>query len=115
MLIIPSIIPAINSVMTGPKSGCENRRRRASTPLYNNSNSLQKRQEQYIKARVAFQQLRNILNARAIVTQTKFRIFKSNVKSVLLYGSETWRTTNKTTRKVQTFIKNCIRRIPKIQ
>ena len=55
------------------------------------------------KARVAFLQLKNIWNARPIATQTKIRIFNSNVKSVLLYGSETWRTTKKTTRKVQTF------------
>jgi len=31
-----------------------------------------------------------------------------------VYGSETWRTTKKTTRKVQTFINNCHRRILKI-
>ena len=31
-----------------------------------------------------------------------------------MYGSETWRTTKKTTRKVQTFINNCHRRILKI-
>ena len=45
------------------------------------------------KARAVFLQLRNIWNAKAISTHTKLRIFNSNVKSVLLYGSETWRTT----------------------
>jgi len=34
-------------------------------------------------------------------------------REVLLYGSETWRTTKKTTRKVKTFINNCHRRILK--
>ena len=58
------------------------------------------------KARVAFLQLKNIWSARPIATQTKIRIFDSNVKSVLLFGSETWRSTKKTTRKVQTFLDN---------
>ena len=39
------------------------------------------------------------------------RIFNSNVKSVLLYGSETWRKTKMTQRKIQTFINNCLRRL----
>jgi len=43
------------------------------------------------KARVASLQLKNIWSARTIATQTKIRIFNSDVKSVLLYGSETWR------------------------
>jgi len=34
----------------------------------------------------------------------------ANMKSVLLYGAETWRTTNTTTKKVQTFINNCLMR-----
>ena len=64
------------------------------------------------KARVAFLQLKkNTWSARAIGTKSKFRIFNSNVKSIILYGSETWRTTKKTTRKVQTFMNNCLRRI----
>ena len=39
----------------------------------------------------------------------KIRLFNSNVKSVLLSGAETWRTTNTTTKKLQTFINNCLR------
>ena len=65
--------------------------------------------EQMSKARVAFLQLKYIWSASPIAIQTKIRLFTSNVKSVLLYGSETWRTTKKTTRKVQTFINNCLR------
>ena len=33
------------------------------------------------------------------------------MKAVLLYGAETWRTTQKTLKKIQTFINKCLRRI----
>ena len=46
-----------------------------------------------------------------LALQTKIRVFNSNVKPVLLYGSETWRTTVATTKKVQTFINSYLRRI----
>ena len=46
---------------------------------------------------------------------TKISLFKSNLKSVLLYGAETWMTTNTTTKKLQTFINNCLRRILQIR
>ncbi|VDO97522.1 unnamed protein product [Schistosoma margrebowiei] len=36
---------------------------------------------------------------------------KTNVKAVLLYGAETWRTTTTTIKKVQVFINSCLRRI----
>ena len=36
------------------------------------------------------------------------------MKAVLLYGSETWRTTKTTTKKIQTFINTCLRRILRI-
>jgi len=36
------------------------------------------------------------------------------VKPVLLYGAETWRTTKRTTQKVQTFINSCLRKILRI-
>ena len=41
------------------------------------------------KARGAFVTLKNIWKTSQIKTKTKIRIFNSNVKSVLLYGSET--------------------------
>nr|KAG5711141.1 hypothetical protein BaRGS_004785 [Batillaria attramentaria] len=43
--------------------------------------------------------------------KTKLRIFNSNVKSVLLYGCETWRTTKTMQQKIQTFLNTCLRRI----
>ena len=42
------------------------------------------------------------------------RIFNSNATSVLLYGCETWRMTEKTVSKLQTFINRCLRRILRI-
>ena len=44
-------------------------------------------------------------------SNTKLRIFNSNVKAVLLYGSETWRSTQKTLKRIQTFINKFLRRI----
>ena len=46
---------------------------------------------------------------------TKIRIFNSNVKPVLMYGAETWRTTKSIIQKVQTFINGCLRRILQIR
>jgi Domain of unknown function (DUF6451) len=50
------------------------------------------------KARAAFLQLKNICNSRVISLETKYKIFSSNLKSVLLYGAEMWRTTTTNTR-----------------
>ena len=66
------------------------------------------------KARASFLQLKNIWNSRVISLKTKCNIFNSNVKSVLLYGAETWRTTTTNTKKIQTFINSCLRRILQI-
>ena len=55
--------------------------------------------------------LKNIWTSREISMATKMRIFNSNVKSILLYGSETWRMTKATQQKIQTFINICLRRI----
>ncbi|VDP41174.1 unnamed protein product [Schistosoma margrebowiei] len=63
------------------------------------------------KARVAFLQLKNIWNSKQLSTNIKMRIFNTNVKAVLLYGAETWRTTTTTIKKVQVFINSCLRKI----
>ena len=63
------------------------------------------------KARGAFVTLKNIWAAKEINLKTKIRIFNSNVKTVLLYGCETWRTTKKMLQRIQTFINSCLRRI----
>ena len=43
--------------------------------------------------------------------RTKLRIFRSVVKTFLLYGSETWRTTKRIQNRVQGFVDSCLRRI----
>ncbi|VDP15970.1 unnamed protein product [Schistosoma margrebowiei] len=45
------------------------------------------------KARAAYLQLKNIWNSKQLSTNTKLRIFNAKVRTVLLYGAETWRTT----------------------
>ena len=50
-----------------------------------------------------------------ISMRTKLGIFNSNMKSVLLYGRETWRTTQTLQQKNQIFFNTCLRRIYKIQ
>ena len=63
------------------------------------------------KANAAFMALRNIWKNRSISRTTKLKIFRSNVKSILLYGSETWLFNNEVKWKLQTFINRCLRRI----
>nr|KAG5690574.1 hypothetical protein BaRGS_009236 [Batillaria attramentaria] len=67
------------------------------------------------KARHAFRTLRPIWRSTALSLRNKIRIFNSNVKSVLLYGSETWRTTKTNSHKLQTFINRCLRNILNIR
>ena len=66
------------------------------------------------KARAAFSMLSKIWRSTNIRTNTKIRIFNSNVKSVLFYGSESWSLTKKLESKIQVFINNCLRKILKI-
>ncbi|VDO95440.1 unnamed protein product [Schistosoma margrebowiei] len=40
------------------------------------------------KARAAYLQLRNVWNSKQLSTNTKVRIFNTNVKTVLLYGAK---------------------------
>ncbi|XP_073695611.1 uncharacterized protein [Garra rufa] len=63
------------------------------------------------KARAAFIQLKNIWASRELTLTMKIRLFNSIVKPVLLYGAETWRITKTTTRRIQTFINTCLRKI----
>ncbi|CAH8568851.1 unnamed protein product [Schistosoma intercalatum] len=52
------------------------------------------------KARAAYLQLKDIWNSKQLSTKTKVRIFNTNVKTVLLYGAETWRTTKAIIQKI---------------
>nr|KAG5695932.1 hypothetical protein BaRGS_017513 [Batillaria attramentaria] len=56
-----------------------------------------------------------IWRSTALSLRNKIRIFNSNVKSVLLYGSETWRTTKTGSHRLQTFINRCLRNILNIR
>lgn len=63
------------------------------------------------KARGAFSQLRNIWKSKQYSLRTKVRLYNSNVKAVLLYGSECWRVTKQDMRNVDVFHNKCLRRI----
>ena len=67
------------------------------------------------KARHAFVTLRPIWKSSTLSKRHKLRIFNSNVKSVLLYGSETWRETKTLSKKLQTFVNKCLRQILNIR
>jgi len=66
------------------------------------------------KARVGFNMLRKVWSSHVISRRTKLRIFNTNVKAILLCGSETWRSTKRMTQKLQSFVNKCLRRILKI-
>ncbi|VDP65390.1 unnamed protein product [Schistosoma curassoni] len=63
------------------------------------------------KARAAFLQLKKIRKLKQLPTNIKVRIFNTNVKAVLLYGAETWRTTAIIVKRLQVFINGCLRKI----
>ncbi|VDP43343.1 unnamed protein product [Schistosoma margrebowiei] len=67
------------------------------------------------KARAAYLQLRNIWNSKQLSTNTKVRISNTNVKTVLLYGPQTWRTTKAIIQKILVFINSCLRKILQIR
>ena len=66
------------------------------------------------KARQAFAMLRPIWRSTALTAKNKLRILGSNVKAVLLYGSETWRLTKRLEQKLQVFINKNLRNILRI-
>jgi len=63
------------------------------------------------KAQQAFACLRAVWKATSLSLKTKIRIFNSNIKLVLLYGSETWRLTKTLLSKVQTFVNKRLRQL----
>jgi hypothetical protein len=62
-----------------------------------------------------FVQLYPVWRNQNISKDVKIRIFNTDVKSVLLYGCETWKTTNRIKRRLQIFINKCLRRIMNIK
>ncbi len=68
-------------------------------------------QQRINKARGAFSRLKNVWSANNINLHLKIKLFNACVKSVLLYGCETWFVTNNTTQKLQAFVNRCFRNI----
>ncbi|VDP51594.1 unnamed protein product [Schistosoma margrebowiei] len=66
-----------------------------------------------ISARI--RQLKNIWNSKQLSTNIKVRIFNTNVKAVLRYGAETWKTITTIIKKIQVFINSCLHKIINIQ
>ncbi|VDP56889.1 unnamed protein product [Schistosoma margrebowiei] len=58
-----------------------------------------------------FLQLKNMWNSKQLSINIKVTIFNTNVKAVLLYEAETWRTTTTIIKKVQVFIISSLRMI----
>ena len=56
------------------------------------------------KARGSFSKLRKVWLFTSIRKDTKIKIFSAFVKSVLLYGCETWLVTSEIRRKIQIFV-----------
>ena len=67
------------------------------------------------KARVIFNILGKVWSTKNISRGIKMKIFNSNVKFVLLYEAETWRTTKAMLSKIQRFINYCLRKIMSIR
>ena len=63
------------------------------------------------KARGAFCKLQAIWKSKQYRLKTKIKIYNSNVKSVLLYGSECWRVTKKDMSQIEAFHTKSLRRI----
>ena len=66
------------------------------------------------KAKGAFVMLNKIWKDRTIPLNTKLRIFNSDVKSVLYYECETWKTTMSCIKKLQTFVNGWLQKILRI-
>lgn len=62
----------------------------------------------------AFNKLNRIWASVNIRRETKLRLFRTNVKSVLLYGSESWKESKRCFAKLQTFHNKCLRIICRI-
>ena len=66
------------------------------------------------KARCAFAKLQNIWKSNQYTTKTKIRLYNSNMKSILLYGSKCWRVVKGDMAKIDAFHNRCLRKICRI-
>lgn len=67
-----------------------------------------------IKARQTFGRLKSVWSSRTLSRRVKLKIFETNVKSILLYGCETWNAAPRDILKLQVFANQCLRRIMRI-
>ena len=63
------------------------------------------------KAGHAFDVLKPIRKYQKITFRTEIRLFKTNVKSLLLYGFECWKITHELARMIQEFIHRKVQKI----
>jgi hypothetical protein len=73
-----------------------------------NGGTLLNIQQRINKARGAFSRLKSVWSSSNINLHLKIKLFNACVKSVLLYGCETWFVTSKTTQKLQAFVDRCL-------
>ncbi|KDR17276.1 hypothetical protein L798_08842 [Zootermopsis nevadensis] len=59
--------------------------------------------------------MQSVWKSNSFSPNIKLRIFNTNVKSVLLYGCETWKVTKELMQKLQSYINRCIRFLLKIR
>lgn len=71
-------------------------------------------EERILKAQRAFGMLTPVWNSSIYSKKTKVQLFNSNVKSILLYGCETWKVTRGLMDRLQVFVNKCLRRILRI-
>lgn len=64
-----------------------------------------------INANTVFIQLYPIWRGQEIAEKTKLGIFNSNIKSLLMYGCETWKVTQSVSSELQLFLNKCLRKI----
>uniref|UniRef100_A0A034VWX2 LINE-1 reverse transcriptase-like protein n=1 Tax=Bactrocera dorsalis TaxID=27457 RepID=A0A034VWX2_BACDO len=66
------------------------------------------------KGRAAFGMLDKVWRSTHISIRTKLKIFDSSVKSVVLYGCETWNIAANVLQSLQSFLNRCLRKILRI-
>ena len=76
-----------------------------------NGGSSEDIKQRICKAKVNFNQLGRFWRAKKVKMKTKIKIYKSNIRSVLLYGCETWSPGKKEMDKLRVFQNSCMRRI----
>ena len=64
-----------------------------------------------MKAKGVFRKLRKIWSSKIINKRTKIRLYKTLVKPVLMYGSETWKMNRSDEKKIDVFQSKCLRQI----